>query len=293
MADFPALPLLTDAILGDTQHLSAAEFGAYMMALIVAWRSPDCALPNDDKYLARITRAGRSWHRLKPVVMAFWTLGDDGLWRQKRLTKTRLRVTDLVSQRRQAGISSALKRKQCESTSVDFSLNERCNEKQASKTKTKEDKEREAKASPKKTLPADFSLTESRTAYAQEQGVENVAREFANFTDHHRAKGTKHADWDAAWKLWCRRSVEYADQRRAPVNGHGNGQKVNGSLSRAAMAVIEANNRRELRTGGLGGDRDRSSVAGSGERAFETGAAKPDHRGNHPMLALDQEPGEG
>ena len=53
MAEFPALPLFTDALLGDTTHLDATEFGAYLLMLIVAWRSPDCALPDDDRYLAR------------------------------------------------------------------------------------------------------------------------------------------------------------------------------------------------------------------------------------------------
>lgn len=43
-------------------------------------------------------------------------------------------------------------------------------------------------------------------------------REFANFTDHWRsasgAKARKH-DWDATWRLWCRRAADFKPR----VNG--------------------------------------------------------------------------
>ena len=53
MAQFPVLPLWTDAYLGDTTHLTTIEHGAYMLLLMVSWRSPDCRLPDDDAMLAR------------------------------------------------------------------------------------------------------------------------------------------------------------------------------------------------------------------------------------------------
>lgn len=118
MAEFPALPLFTDAILGDTQHLSQAEFGAYMLMLIVAWRSPSCSLPNDDQYLARITRSTRNWHQIKPAVMSFWKLGEDNQLRQKRLSYEHLAARELRAQRSEAGKSSAQKRKERLSTVV-------------------------------------------------------------------------------------------------------------------------------------------------------------------------------
>lgn len=85
MAEFPALPLWTDAYLGDTRHLTLAEHGAYLLLLMVAWRSPDCALPNDEKFLARSIGDTRNWSRVRHSVMALWHLGDDNKWRQKRL----------------------------------------------------------------------------------------------------------------------------------------------------------------------------------------------------------------
>lgn len=53
MANFPALPLWTDAYLADTAHLSDAENGLYIRLLILIWRSPKCRIPNDDSWLSR------------------------------------------------------------------------------------------------------------------------------------------------------------------------------------------------------------------------------------------------
>lgn len=87
MADFPALPLWTDAYLGDTRHLTTLEHGAYLLLMMTAWRTPDCRLPDNDKLLARWAGLGpRQWQQIKPQVMQFWHL-DEGHWVQKRLSK--------------------------------------------------------------------------------------------------------------------------------------------------------------------------------------------------------------
>ena len=89
MSAYPSLPLFTDAFIADTGHLSAQETGAYLMLMMVAWRSSDCRLPDSDDKLARWARVDRrTWLRIKPAVMEFWTL-DEGFWLQKRLTKER------------------------------------------------------------------------------------------------------------------------------------------------------------------------------------------------------------
>ena len=54
MAEFPHLPLFTDAYLADTRHLTTEEHGAYLLLMMEAWRRPECSLPDDDRLLARL-----------------------------------------------------------------------------------------------------------------------------------------------------------------------------------------------------------------------------------------------
>lgn len=124
MAEFPALPLFTDAYLADTRHLDATQHGAYLLLLMTAWRTATCSLPDDDATLAKwACMDRRTWARHKPVIMAFWTLTDTG-WVQKRLLDERKHVEHVRSKNVQAGRASALKRLNRGSTSVQPKANQ-------------------------------------------------------------------------------------------------------------------------------------------------------------------------
>lgn len=104
MSEFPSLPLFTDAFIADTGHLSATETGAYLMLLMMAWRLPDCRIPDDDAKLARWARVdARAWSRIKSKVMEFWTL-EDGHWTQKRLLLERDKVRKFADTARTNGM---------------------------------------------------------------------------------------------------------------------------------------------------------------------------------------------
>jgi uncharacterized protein YdaU (DUF1376 family) len=119
MAEFPALPFFTDAYLADTIHLTTTQHGAYLLLLMAAWRTNDCALPNDDEFLARITRMDkRTWATNRAAVLSFWVLGDDGKLRQGRLSDERKYVEVKRDRNSQAGKASALKRQSRGSTTV-------------------------------------------------------------------------------------------------------------------------------------------------------------------------------
>lgn len=103
MSAFPSLPLFTDAYLADTRHLTAQEHGAYLLLLMMAWRMPDCRLPNDDAKLAKWACVdARTWKRIKPTVMAFWTLAEDH-WSQSRLSREREFVSKRADVARENG----------------------------------------------------------------------------------------------------------------------------------------------------------------------------------------------
>lgn len=102
MSATPSIPLFGDAYLADTRHLTLEEHGAYLQMLMIAWRSPACALPDDDARIAKMLGiTPKKWARLRPAVMAFWTLCDAG-WEQKRLSKERRFVAKKSEQNRDA-----------------------------------------------------------------------------------------------------------------------------------------------------------------------------------------------
>jgi len=88
MAQFPALPLFTDAYLADAGHLPEVDHGRYLLLLIHMWRAPQCRLPNDDKWLARRFRktVEEVQSDLRPIISEF--MQTDGNWIcQKRLLR--------------------------------------------------------------------------------------------------------------------------------------------------------------------------------------------------------------
>lgn len=125
MAEFPALPIFTDAYLGDTRHLTTAQHGAYFLLLLIAWRTADCSLPDDDVFLSRcVGMDRRTWVANKATVLAFWFRNSDGRWQQKRLLDERNFAEQVRSKNSAAGKASALKRLNRGSTSAQPDANE-------------------------------------------------------------------------------------------------------------------------------------------------------------------------
>lgn len=124
MAEFPALPLWTDAYLGDTTHLTTMEHGAYLLLLMTAWRSASVELPDDDKLLARYARCNAGqWKRLRPILAPFFRI-KNGKWTQGRLNDEAKAVRERKDKAAQAGRASALKRQGRHSTDVQLESNE-------------------------------------------------------------------------------------------------------------------------------------------------------------------------
>lgn len=76
------------------------------------------------------------------------------------------------------------------------------------------------------SLPDGFLLSEKMLAYAQSKGLDppRITREFERFCDHHRAKGSLFADWEAAWRTWVGRAADYAPKG----GGNSGGYRWNG-----------------------------------------------------------------
>ena len=98
MSQAPIMPMATDAMIADTTHLTAEEFGAYHLILYATWRNNGVPLPDDHRRMARVCRVTPTrWRRLREVLCVFFDL-NEGCWRQKRLEKE----WNYVKQRRHA-----------------------------------------------------------------------------------------------------------------------------------------------------------------------------------------------
>lgn len=98
MAELPILPIKTDAILSDTMHLSAEEFGVYCRLLFVMWRQRG-KLIDDDAELAMIGGVTvERWRAIKDKVMRPMTVAG-GKVSQKRLTDTWMQVQEIRRKR--------------------------------------------------------------------------------------------------------------------------------------------------------------------------------------------------
>ena len=84
----PWFPLYCPDYLGDTQHLSVEQHGAYLLLLMAMWNSQDGRLPNNERLLARITKvSGKRWTRsFAPTILPMLIVTDAWV-SQKRLQK--------------------------------------------------------------------------------------------------------------------------------------------------------------------------------------------------------------
>lgn len=104
MAELPILPLKTDALLADTTHMTAEEFGAYCRILFVMWRH-EAKIPHDAGELAQIAGVSKArWEKIAERVLRPMTIVG-GVISQKRLTATWLDVQELRKKRASAAAS--------------------------------------------------------------------------------------------------------------------------------------------------------------------------------------------
>lgn len=217
MAEFPALPLWTDAYLADTRHLSAAQHGAYFLLLMSAWRTTECALPDDDAKLARwASMDKRTWGANKDAVMSFWTRGNDGLWRQGRLTDERKYVAELSDKNSKNAKARWLKTK---GTANATALPDASQPDAPTPTPTPiepkgsipSQKRAGRKVRELCPLPEGWEPTERARADAGNVGwsAAAISYQVELFKDHARQKDVKNKDWDAAFRTWLRKAEQF------------------------------------------------------------------------------------
>lgn len=74
--------------------------------------------------------------------------------------------------------------------------------------------ERPKRQSKKTRLPDGFQPDETGRARAREAGL-SIDAEVRKFCDHHEANGSLKSNWQAAWRTWVGKAVEFAAGRKA------------------------------------------------------------------------------
>lgn len=111
----PYMNLYIADYLGDTQHLTTEQHGAYLLLLMAMWRHGG-SLPNDQAKLARIARVNlRRWHIVGADVMPFFEVRGEQIV-QKRLEREHQKAHSLSEKRsvigKLGGEAKALKSKE-------------------------------------------------------------------------------------------------------------------------------------------------------------------------------------
>lgn len=223
MAEFPAMPLWTDAYLADTRHLSAAEHGAYLLLMMEAWRRPSCSLPDDDNLLSRLAcMSHNEWGAAKDAVMAFWTLdGKSKTWKQKRLSKEH---EYLQEKRKKNRVAAAKRWNDTEKDTANGYANAMPKASQPTPTPTPPKKEPSV---PKKgtRIPDEFE-PDLDAAVAAGLRPERALSEAAKFKAYWQAatgaKATK-MSWPKTWEVWFRTAI---DRQGGPRSSQAQGKSA-------------------------------------------------------------------
>ena len=236
MANFPSLPLWTDAYMADTGHLTFEEHGVYLMLLMTIWRSPNCRIPNDMKWVQRRLRASQTEMDtlVKPIINEF--LDTSGNWvSQKRLKqeydyvsaksksqsdRAKLRwqkEKDVCQRNATAGIAPAMPphpHLEYIDTSVSISPSVSPPGENTPKPKSKRLK--------RSTLPVGWEPTEHAEEIATEEGYTNDERSkiLQQFRDYADANNAKYANWDKAFYNWLRSDItkRFVREMRRGIN---------------------------------------------------------------------------
>ena len=237
MAQFPSLPLWTDAYLGDTTHLTTLEHGAYLLLLMAAWRSKECCLPNDDKMLARYCRLSPAqWKRIKPVIMAFFD-DENGVLIQQRLRDE----ISFVKQKSKSQSQNAKARWLKTNETTDATALPRESQRNAptptpTPTHTPKKVERErGKPAPKPTsISSTWLPDEVDTNYAYKKGytndqIDRLAEGFQAYYAAATGRGSTAKDWNAKWRTWILKDTEYnGEPSKRKSNAHAGGNNKTG-----------------------------------------------------------------
>jgi uncharacterized protein YdaU (DUF1376 family) len=271
MAEFPAMPLWTDAYLADTRHLSTLEHGAYLLLLMEAWRRPTTTLPDDDRLLARLAGvSAEEWEAMREIILAFFQRdGRSRTLKQKRLFQEATYVREKSRSQRDKVLKRWEREKNNDTAELPLGIPDGYRTDTPTPTPTPiEEKDKPfpegyarehapartgARAARTRgvTIPDDFApvLTPHAQAIVDGWPPGSLEREVRKFRDKAEAHGWTYKDWQAAFRTWIGNAEDWR-------NGNGGNSRPSGATGARSSGDGFIDAIREHRGGGAPG-RDR------------------------------------
>lgn len=213
MTTTPWMPLYVADYLADTRRLSTLEHGAYILLIFEYWRNG--RLPDDDRRLARIVGLSEAaWAEIRDSLFEFF---EDG-WRHKRIEAELAKAESKSASARDSAEKRWAKRRGSADADATTPAMLPDSESQMSLAslgpgehvsalpEPQQPKVKQARGKLRSAIAEDAQPDDGQREAAAEAGLSQseFRSEWAAFRDHHRAKGSTMADWQAAWRTWLR-----------------------------------------------------------------------------------------
>lgn len=237
------MPLYVADYLGDTQHLSTEEHGAYLLLLMALWRVGG-TLPNDDVKLARIVRLSKAkWLRLKPSLMDLFDIGPDEI-SHGRVT-SELQKAGEISQKRsaagKAGVEAkALKNNKPASANAKAGLKHSISDHRD--TSSNEDVAPQAKSTPRSELELVLDPERADAVLDHRQRIRSpltprAAKLLAGKLAQWPGGANEAADAmiEAGWRGF---EPEWLEHRKVPARGHSPPKTTLSDLARKPLHEV-------------------------------------------------------
>ncbi|MXV36856.1 MULTISPECIES: DUF1376 domain-containing protein [unclassified Saccharibacter] len=218
------MPLFATRLLdSDLYALSTgAEFKAALTLWCKAWlQVPAGSLPADERILAHLSMTGSTWDCVRDIALHGWMQCSDGRLYHPLIAQEAIKA---FAMRRKERERKARQRARLRSgASLSHGTTEGRDASFRADRDSDKDSDSESPGTPRQAphdgqrLSDSWMLTDELAAYAHELGL-SPAREAESFCDYWRSTANERAvkhDWNAAFRIWCRKSAERRQTRRA------------------------------------------------------------------------------
>lgn len=218
MAEFPALPLFTDAIIADCSHLSDQEFGLYVRLLILIWRATDCKIPNDIEWISRKLRSNSE--SVLPIMREFCQI-DANYVTQKRLQK------ELIYLREKSKKQSVRSKSRWNKEKLLYRGNADLHESGNAPTPTPTPTPKERNITPEDVilmsfpdLPKIWEDWSLKNTTLRGTHLLDTWGSFKEYWTLGKGRKEKRADWFLSWKKWCEK-YRISEDKKQKSKGTG------------------------------------------------------------------------